>query len=1105
MLRRTLHGTIHLFGALGAALAIAVVALAWRLSAGPISLAFLTSHAENALNTLHPEIRFQFGDTVLTWGGWDRTVDLRVQSVRVFEKSGGVIANIPEASFSLSAQALLRGTLAPRGIDLFGPRLFLARKGDGSIEVALSEMGGESQDLLQRLLRQLLEPPNAGAVMGYLARLNIIGADLSLVDVDRQRSWSAPAADIRIVRDAEGLHGTASLDLAADGGQSRVDIRGVYRAASGLTDATMTFGRARPAAFAEFVQAFAPFKALDLPLAGSASLTLDRDGGVQALGFDLTGGAGRLVLPEPAPQTMALAGLALKGRYEGETDRLLVESFRLDLGPDGVFVIPSAGPGVIPGGHAIPLRRIEGRGVYFPGQARAELTDMRLDLGAGRLRLTATAAAEGTDIAVRASGQLENVRADDLAHYWPASWGRDARDWVTANLSDGVLTRARASMEGRLGAATDQGRRFVLDSIKGDMDARDVTVDYLAPMSKARGVSARATFDASRFDITIEKGEAPGLAVTGGTIALTGLDQLDQYADIALAISGNFRDALRLIDGEPLRFASRLGVAAEGSEGAVAADLKLKFMIEHALTAERVEVKAVARLDDIAVRGILLGQDLRQGNLALTLDGKGMDIKGEARVGAMKATIDWRRNFEAKAAFRSRYRLIGRSGELGTLEDLGFDLGPMGQGRIEGTAGVDLLITEGHADERAIEARADLKDLAVEIKQLGWSKARGVEAAAEAAVRLKGAVVTAIPSFAVAAADMTIKGRAVYAADGSGLDRIEVDRVQYGRTDTGLVVRQRDDGGWDMDFKGAGFDFGPLWSEVLKGGAAGAEQEAAANLKLGLVFALDKVWMGADRSFDGVTGAFRHDGKHWRTAEAKGRVGKANKPFAFAIRPNPETGADKDQRVLTLIAEDAGAMLHALDLYDNMVGGVLEIHGAYRDGDVGEPLVGRAVARDYRIVNAPLLARLLSVAALTGILDELKGEGLNFAALDLPFVQTEGLFELREARAFGASLGFTAKGKIYTDADVMDVDGTIVPAYAINSLLGHLPVLGEIFTGGEKGGGVFAASFRMTGAREDPSVSINPLATLAPGFLRNLFGVFGTAGRAAPAPREESR
>ncbi|MBM3566780.1 MAG: DUF3971 domain-containing protein, partial [Alphaproteobacteria bacterium] len=513
---------------------------------------------------------------------------------------------------------------------------------------------------------------------------------------------------------------------------------------------------------------------------------------------------------------------------------------------------------------------------------------------------------------------------------------------------------------------------------------------------------------------------------------------------------------------------------------------------------DRVDVRATARLADIGVARVLLGQDLRQGNLTLTLDRKGMDLKGDARVGAMAAKIDWRQNFEAKAPFRSRYRLTGRSGELKSLEDLGFELGPLGRGAVAGTAGADLLVTEGHGGEFEVQAGADLKDLALEIKQLGWIKPRGIAGRAEGVVRIKKGQVTAIPSFSIVAGDMAVAGRAVY-APGGDLIRVEVDKVKYGRTDARVQARRRADDGWDLDFKGASFEFGPLWSQVIRGGGSPAEREAAANLKLGIIFQLDRVWMEKDNAFDSVSGVFRHDGDRWRSATAKGLAG--GKPFAFDIKPGD---GGKAERILTMTAADAGAMLRALDLYDNMTGGQMEIFGAYRDNDPGEPLVGRVVVRDYRVANAPILARLLSVAALTGILDELKGEGLNFSALDLPFVQTEGLFELREARAFGAALGFTAAGKIYTDADVLDLEGTVVPAYAINSLLGNLPVVGELFTGGEKGGGVFAATFRMTGPRDDPTVAINPLATLAPGFLRNLFGIFSTSARPTqPAPAPE--
>ena len=67
----------------------------------------------------------------------------------------------------------------------------------------------------------------------------------------------------------------------------------------------------------------------------------------------------------------------------------------------------------------------------------------------------------------------------------------------------------------------------------------------------------------------------------------------------------------------------------------------------------------------------------------------------------------------------------------------------------------------------------------------------------------------------------------------------------------------------------------------------------------------------------------------------------------------------------------------------------------------------------------------------------------------------------------------------------MDIAGTLVPAYTLNSVIGDIPLLGLLVGGA--GQGLFAANFRMYGPRDEPHVSVNPLSTLAPGVLRNLF------------------
>jgi hypothetical protein len=97
---------------------------------------------------------------------------------------------------------------------------------------------------------------------------------------------------------------------------------------------------------------------------------------------------------------------------------------------------------------------------------------------------------------------------------------------------------------------------------------------------------------------------------------------------------------------------------------------------------------------------------------------------------------------------------------------------------------------------------------------------------------------------------------------------------------------------------------------------------------------------------------------------------------------------------------------------------------------------------------------------------------------------------VRDVRAWGPALGITAKGQIDMDNSRMAMEGTVVPAYALNAVLGNIPVLGWLITGGEKGGGIIAFNYSMKGPTNDPSVTVNPLSALTPGFLRNLFNIF---------------
>ena len=59
-------------------------------------------------------------------------------------------------------------------------------------------------------------------------------------------------------------------------------------------------------------------------------------------------------------------------------------------------------------------------------------------------------------------------------------------------------------------------------------------------------------------------------------------------------------------------------------------------------------------------------------------------------------------------------------------------------------------------------------------------------------------------------------------------------------------------------------------------------------------------------------------------------------------------------------------------------------------------------------------------------------------------------------------------------------------------MFAQVPLFGPLL-GGSQYEGLFAVNFRLNGQASAPSLTVNPLSAVAPGFLRKLFGV-GAAG-----------
>ena len=224
---------------------------------------------------------------------------------------------------------------------------------------------------------------------------------------------------------------------------------------------------------------------------------------------------------------------------------------------------------------------------------------------------------------------------------------------------------------------------------------------------------------------------------------------------------------------------------------------------------------------------------------------------------------------------------------------------------------------------------------------------------------------------------------------------------------------------------------------------------------------------GEIRSLDGLRGY------------AKAKLSRTSS-LEIIISPNKSDGIN-----LIVSGKDAGELLRRGKYYKNGYGGIFKASIFYKNR---MEISGSLQIEDFRIKNAPVLARIISSASIIGLLDNLNGNGLLFTKIEGSFDYKDGKLTLNDGVAVGPSLGLTMAGyeRYGKEQNTVNVNGLVSPVYIINGVVKAIPFIGKVL-GGEKGEGVFGVSYKVQGNSSNPRVLVNPLSILTPGVFRKIF------------------
>jgi hypothetical protein len=1046
----------------GIVVGVGLGAIAWRLSQAPVDLPWLTSRLENLVNANGGPTRLSLGSVALAWEGFRRGVDspvqLRLTGLAIADTTGTSRMRIPQVDVSLSIYQLLFGRIALRSVALDSPQLRLLRAADGTISFDLGSLAettdtGEPPQTTQTepladLLTVLAQRPDSdrehgpGSLFSQLRAVHIHDAHVTVLDRQLGATWRAPHAEIDFDRRSSGaLEGTAELTLAL--GQQQAQLTAVATLAAGAAD---THLRARlsgimPSELASAAPRLGALAAIDAPVTTEASFDLDRNLAVREGRLSLQAGAGTVHI-----QQSSVAILDAAFVVSGTPDAIAIDAARVSLR-----------------GHpAAPITHIEAHG----------------DVQRGADQLSATL-----------SLALDQVDFADLPQLWPRGVGGDARNWIVENITAGAARNGHVD----LGLAAEADLSSIeLTRAQGALDGDGLQVHWLRPIPPVENGKAQLRIldpdtleivvAGGRQDLKNQRGLVPsGLQIRGGRMRITGIMQPHQISAIEADINGPIPDALTLLREPRLALLDRHPMDLKNPAGQMTAKLFLGVPLEQKVTMDAISIRAQAHLEGVHLSGVAAGRDLDQGVLDLDANGEGMKLAGQVLLASIPARLDAAMDFRAGPPSQV-VQSVTVSGEPDTsqLAAAGLDATSF----VAGPVPLQGVLTERRNGQGDFAVTADLTAAELTVAPLGWRKASNIAANASGRLTLDHDRLTGIDAVQLDGDNLTLRGRADV-QDGR-IARVRIDRLTLGRTVAQGTIALPTSGTRRPIVANVAGPTVDLTARLARRAPTTKPPPNAQEPPPGPPWTVDarfdRVLMAHDQVLTDVAFHAEDNGRLIQQLQIDGRTG-SRAPFQVQIAP-----AARGRR-FTASTSDAGDLLNGLDLVRVMQGGALSLDGQSEDAQPGRPLNGTITIENFRIRNAPALAKLLQAMTLYGLVEVVQGPGLGFTRLVAPFRLTDDTLELSEARAFSPSLGLTAKGRIDLNSQRADMQGTIVPAYFFNSLLGNIPLVGKLFSP-ERGGGVFAASYTLRGPVEDPTVSINPLTALTPGFLRGLFGGF---------------
>lgn len=1029
MIRKPIRIVVKSLAVIVALVVIAAGAAVWRLYLGPVDAEFAARHVRAELARSFPDLTIGLGTTEAVWPGDMPGLPLRSKDLRLTGKDGGEVAHFPEVVTTIALLPLLTGQLRLESIRFVKPEIALERDGRGNIALRT----GASQ------------PGGQGRLFAMMFG----------------RMADRPA-------DAEPLGSLRSIEIV-DGNITLSDrpTRQVWRA-----DSLRSALRRRPEGLAADIS-FTLRTGGKAARIGGEAVYRKGDGKITGLlTFEGLDPAALAAVSEPLGALENLqVPLSGKLSFTGSDDGR-IQSGALEIaGGAGTMRLP----GVYRG--PVRIRSLNLAGALEEGARTADIGRFQVDLGATKLDFSGRVQRTGDGLTVDGNGSLTGFGVKALGRLWPGRVGPNARRWVLRNVGAGRVKK----IDARFGLTVRDGgnRRVQMRRLAGRFGFDGLKVRLPGALPALRGAGGEARFDTGKIDFRIRRGRIGKSRVNEGSVRIDGFGGKAAKIAIDATVDGPVQDFLRLIDRKTLASIKRLAADPATIRGQARVRLRSGFPLVDNLSLGKVPLAADGQLHAVSWPKALFGLDLAKGRFGFTVGKTGLKLDGESTIAGVAVKLGWQEKFgTASKSWRRQLSIEGAvTPKLLRAADL--DVSRF----LSGPFGADVTLSAYDDGRTVVDASYDFRGARLNIPVLDIVKPPEQPAQGSSRLEFRHGRLAAISGFSLQSSPVAFQGKATMENNGRTLRRLTVSRLSAGRTRLSAVLERRTKTGRRLRLTGQVLDLSPfLEAPPAQPTRTGAARSGAAPVvePLDMDFRVDRLFVSKSLPLWAATGAARFDGRFLRRVRLSAAL-PSGKSLDFRLTP------DGGGQTVMLASDDGGGALRALGIVDNLRGGALSVRARRRPTLEGKPMSGSLRLKNFQVERAPAIVRFFALAERRRI-----DGSVRMQRLDMKFDLRSDRLRIREGRAYSSLIGVTASGEIGRAKRQVRLRGTLVPLYELNSVFGKVPIIGELLVG-ERGSGLLAARFTVSGALDKPKFQVNPISLLTPGVLRRLFD-FGSGG-----------